>query len=129
MANIIRVVGTREGGNWGNQPTLVVIPYMCKGGYWSRTKITLSPTCQLSYPCRTQVCTLLHCWKSSFFVQKFNFDFPRKLSVFFGVKNSWKCCGFVLFNCWQNWFHEKNCQKNFGWKLVKMLGFCQNWIR
>ena len=29
-----------------------------------------------------------HCSKSSFFVQKFNFDFPRKLSIFFWVKNS-----------------------------------------
>ena len=29
-----------------------------------------------------------HYPKSSFFVQKFNFDFPRKLSIFFGVKNS-----------------------------------------
>ena len=67
---------------------------------------------------------LSHCWKSSFFVQKFNFDFPRKLSIFFGwktrengvvldflavgnfdftrkivkkiwVKNSWKCWVFV----------------------------------
>ena len=52
-----------------------------------------------------------HCWKSSFFVQKFNFDFPRKLSIFFRVKNSWKCCGFGLFSCWQFWFPEKNCQK------------------
>ena len=25
-----------------------------------------------------------HCSKSSFFVQKFNFDFPRKLSIFLG---------------------------------------------
>ena len=25
-----------------------------------------------------------HCSKSSFFVQKFNFDFPRKLSIFWG---------------------------------------------
>ena len=33
-------------------------------------------------PCRA------HCSKSSFFVQKFNFDFPRKLSIFWGVKNS-----------------------------------------
>ena len=98
-----------------------------------------------------------HCSKSSFFVQKFNFDFPRKLLIFW-VKNSWKCCGFGLFSCWQLWFHEKNCQKKFGWKtrenvvvldilavdnfdftrkivtknldekLVKMLRFCQNWI-
>ena len=37
--------------------------------------------------------THTHCSKSSFFVQKFNFDNHR----FFGVKNSWKCCGFGLF--------------------------------
>ena len=65
-----------------------------------------------------------HSSKSSFFVQKFNFDFPEKIVDFFG----WKCCGFGLFSCWQLWFHKKNCQKNFGEKLVKMLGFCQNWI-
>ena len=29
---------------------------------------------------------LPHCSKSSFFAQKFNFDFPRKLSIFFGEK-------------------------------------------
>ena len=29
-----------------------------------------------------------NCSKSSSFVQKFNFDFPRKLSIFWGVKNS-----------------------------------------
>ena len=57
-----------------------------------------------------------HCSKTSFLVQKFNFDFPRKLSNFFWLKNSWKCCGFGLFSCWQLWFHEKNCQKKFGWK-------------
>ena len=39
------------------------------------------------------------CSKSSFFVQKFNFDFPWKI-----------------------------VKKNLGEKLVKMLGFCQNWI-
>ena len=55
--------------------------------------------------------TQTHCSKSSFFVQKFNFDFPKKLSIFFRVKNSWKFCGFELFSCWQFWFHEKNCQK------------------
>ena len=27
-----------------------------------------------------------HCSKSSFFVQKFNFEFPRKLSIFLGEK-------------------------------------------
>ena len=30
--------------------------------------------------------TMTHCSKSSFFVQKFNFDFPRKLSIFSGEK-------------------------------------------
>ena len=53
-------------------------------------------------------CFETHCSKSSFFVQKSNFDFPRKLSTF-GVKNSWKCCGFGLFSCWQFWFHEEYC--------------------
>ena len=40
-----------------------------------------------------------HCSKSSFFVQKFNFDFTRKI-----------------------------VKRKLGEKLVKMLGFCQNWI-
>ena len=53
---------------------------------------------------------ITHCSKSSFFVQKFNFDLPRKLSIFW-VKNSWKCCGFGHLSCWQLWFHEKNWQK------------------
>ena len=73
--------------------------------------------------------TKTHCSKSSFYVQKINFDFLRKLSyffgkklvkmlwfwtfkllttlisreklsIFFGVKNSWKCCDFGLFSCW-----------------------------
>ena len=30
--------------------------------------------------------TITHCSKSSFFVQKFNYDFPRKLSIFWGEK-------------------------------------------
>ena len=34
------------------------------------------------------------CSKSSFFVQKFSFNFPWKLSIFW-VKNSWKCLGIV----------------------------------
>ena len=31
MANIRGAV-IREEGNWGNQPTLVVVPCMCRGG-------------------------------------------------------------------------------------------------
>ena len=38
------------------------------------------------------------------------------------MKNSWKCCGFGLFSCWQLWFHEKNCQNNFGWKTRENVG-------
>ena len=43
-----------------------------------------------SKPCCDDQCLprKSHCPKSSFFVQKFNFDFPRKLSIFWGVKNS-----------------------------------------
>ena len=68
-----------------------------------------------------------HCSKSSFFVQKYNFDFPKKLSIFFEVKNSWKCCGFGLFSCWQLWFHEKNCQKKIWVKNSwKYWGFVKN---
>ena len=43
-------------------------------------------------------------------------------------ENSWKCCSFGLFSCWQLWFHEKNLSKTFLVKNVKLLGFCQNWI-
>ena len=53
---------------------------------------------------------------SLFFSAKIQLWFPEKIVDFFGVKNSWKCCGFGLFSCWQLWFHEKNCQKDFGWK-------------
>ena len=38
------------------------------------------------HPATRQV-YLTHCSKSSFFVQKFNFDFPRKLSIFWGVNS------------------------------------------
>ena len=47
------------------------------------------------------------------FCPKIQLWFPEKIVDFFGWKNSWKCCGFALFSCWQLWFHEKICQKNF----------------
>ena len=50
------------------------------------------------------------------FVQKFNFDFLRKLSIFFWVKNSWKCCDVGLFSCWQLWFPENIADFFYGWK-------------
>ena len=66
--------------------------------------------------------------QSSFFVQKFNFDFPRKLSIFFG----WKTRENVVvldFLAVDNFdFTRKIVKKILGEKLVKMLGFCQNWI-
>ena len=62
------------------------------------------------------------------FCPKIQLWFPDNIVDFFGVKNSWKCCGFGLFCCWQLWFHEKNLDKNLDKKLVKMLGFYQNWI-
>ena len=58
-------------------------------------------------------------WKSSKIV---SFEFSRLkhtvrnlhfLSKNSTLKNSWKCCGFGLFSCWQLWFHEENCQKHF----------------
>ena len=59
-----------------------------------------------------------HCSKSwFFFCPKIQLRFPEKIVDLFG-----------LFSCWQHWFHEKNCQKKLGEKLVKMLVFCQNWI-
>ena len=75
-----------------------------------------------AYARRTRQIISTHCSKSSFFVQKFKFDFPRKLSIFFLVKNSWKCFGLELFGCWQLWFQEKNCQKNFGLKTREIVG-------
>jgi len=89
--------------------------------------------------------TFAHCSKSSFFVQKFQLWFPEKNCRILG-ENSWKCCGFGLFSCWQLWFHMKNYLKKFGWKTRKNVGdlhilivdafdfprkivkFCQNWI-
>ena len=56
------------------------------------------------------------------FSPKIQLWFPMKIVDFLGVKNSWKCCGFGLFSCWQLWFHEKNCQKNFGRKTRENVG-------
>ena len=51
------------------------------------------------------------------FCPKIQLWFPEKIVDFIWVKNSWICCGFGLFSCWQLWFHEKNYQKKFGWKI------------
>ena len=72
-----------------------------------------------------------HCSKSSFFVQEFYFDFPRKLTLFLG----WKTRENVVvldFLAVDNFdfkdFTRKIVKKILGEKLVKMLGFCHNWI-
>ena len=69
-----------------------------------------------------------HYAKSQIFVQKFNFDFPIKLSIFWG----WKTRENVVvldFLAVDNFdFTRKIVKKVWGEKLVKMLGFCQNWI-
>ena len=69
-----------------------------------------------------------HCSKSSFFVQKFNFDFPRKLSIFLSGKTRENVV--VLdFLAVDNFDFTRKIVKNIlGEKLVKMLGFCQNSI-
>ena len=91
-------------------------------GYWLGCYINRVswPSIMLRWFCHT-AWIMTHCSKPSLFVQKSNFDFPRKLSIFW-VKHSWKCCGFGLFSCWQLWFHEKNCQKKFGRKTRENVG-------
>ena len=101
--------------------------------------------------------TYAHCSKSSFFVQKFNFDFPRKLSIIlgwktrenvvvldfiavdnfdftrkivkkFGVKNLWRCWSFVKIE-----FLDKNltfrieCYGNKG-VFILYKAHGTNWI-
>ena len=46
----------------------------------------------------------------------------------FWVKNSWKCCGCGLLAVDNFDFTRKIVKKILDEKLVKMLGFCQNWI-
>ena len=62
------------------------------------------------------------------FCPKIQLWFHEKIVDFFGAKNSWKCCGFGLFSCWQLWFHEKNCRKKIWmknswkcWGFVKIV--------
>ena len=61
-----------------------------------------------------------HCSKYSFFVQTFHFDFPRKLSIFFG----WKTRENIVvldFLAVDNFdYTRKITKKNLGEKLVKL---------
>ena len=64
----------------------------------------------------------LHTVRNIHFLSKNSTLISRENCRFLGVKNSWKRCGFGLFSCWQLWFHEKNCQKIFGWKARENVG-------
>ena len=64
-----------------------------------------------------------HTVRNLHFLSKNSTLISRENCRFFGVKNLWKCCGFGLFDSWQLWFHEKNCQKkNLGWKTRENVG-------
>ena len=69
-----------------------------------------------------------HCSKSSFCVQKFNSDFPRKLSIFFWVKTRENVVVFDFLAVDNFDFTRKIVKTILGEKLVKMLGFCPNGI-
>ena len=65
-----------------------------------------------------------HTVRNLHFLSKNSTLISRENCGFFGgVKNSWKCCGFGRFSCWQLWFHEKNCQKYLVKNLWKCWGF------
>ena len=74
-------------------------------------------------------------WNLNFLSKNSTLISRENCRFFFWVKNSWKCCGFGLFSCWQLWFHEKNCQKKFGGKtrenvgvLSKLTFWTKNWL-
>ena len=64
----------------------------------------------------------LHTVWNIHFCQKIQLLFPEKNCQIVLGENSWKCRGFGLFSCWQLWFHEKNCQKNFERKTRENVG-------
>ena len=78
--------------------------------------------------------TLYHTVRNLHFLSKNSTLIFRENCRFFWVKNSWKCCGFRLFSCWQLWFHEKNCQKKYwvknSWKCCGfgLFSFWQLWF-
>ena len=108
-------------------------PFLDRPSKWSKEFCDFVKLCLIKDPeQRPRVDQLLkvleHTVRNLDFLSKNSTLIFREIVDFFWVKNSWKCCGFGLFSSWQLWFHEKNCPKNVGEKLVKMLGFCQNWI-
>ena len=66
----------------------------------------------------------VHCSKSPFFVQKSNFDFPRKIVALFRVKTR-ENAAVLDFLAIDNFdFTRKIVKKILVEKLVKMLGIC-----
>ena len=68
-------------------------------------------------------CVPTHCAKSSFFVQKFNFDFPEKIVDFLGWKNRENVVVLDFLAVDNFDFTRKIVKKILGEKLVKMLWF------
>ena len=65
-----------------------------------------------------------HCSKSSFFVQKFNFDFTRKIVQLFWVKTRENAVDLDFLAVDNFDFTRKIVKKkNLGEKFVKMCGF------
>ena len=84
----------------------------------------------LSYPCQPptnangMTLVLTHYSKSSFFVQKFNFDFPRKIVELFWVKTRETAAVLDILAVDNFDFTRKIVKKKFGWKTRKMLVIC-----
>ena len=70
---------------------------------------------------------VVHTVRNLHFLSKNSTLISRENCRFFWLKNSWKCCGFGLFSCWQLWFHEKNCLKFFLWKTRENVGILSTW--
>ena len=90
---------------------------------WCHGPIQRNPDIhQLASICQLQIFGTVHTVRNLHFLSKNSTLISRDNCRFFWEKNSWKCCGFGLFSCWQLWFHEKNCQKNFVWKNRENVG-------
>ena len=74
-----------------------------------------------SFPTFKDTLYLITLFEIFIFGPKIQLWFPEKIVDYIWVKNSWKCCGFGLFSCWQLWFHEKKCQKNLERKTRENL--------
>ena len=71
-----------------------------------------------------KIATITHCSKASFFVQKFNFDFPRKIVELFWVKTRENAAVWDFLAVDNFDFTRKIVKKNLSEKLVKMLRIC-----